>query len=365
MIVDYEKYKQIITYGSGYGSSVGIGYKKIALITGITGMDGSIMADFLLDKGYVVHGIIRRSSNFNTNRISHILDKIYLHYGDLNDMGNIINIIGCVRPDEIYNFAAMSHVKVSFDIEKYTFESNTIGILNILQSVKILGIADTVRIYHASTSEQFGNITDGSVVLNEKSPMIPVSPYGISKLAAYHLCNYYRDAYRMFVVTSILFNHEGERRGPTFVTKKIANYIGRYSKAAGCIEPLQLGNLDSKRDWGYANDYMEGVWAMMQHSIPDNYVLATGETHTVREFVELAFSEININIAWCGHGDSEYGIDSSNGNIIVQVTPDYYRAIDIHALIGDYSKAKDILGWEPQTSFRELVQLMVSHSIKN
>lgn len=338
--------------------------QKVALIVGITGMDGSYCADLLLSKGYIVHGMIRRASDFNTRRIEHIFDKIQLHYGDLTDMGNVLSVINNVKPDELYNFAAMSHVKVSFELENYTFQTNTIGVLNILQAVKILGLEKKTKIYHASTSEQFGNITDGSSLLNERSHMVPVSPYGIAKLAAYHLCNYYRDAYDMFIVTSVLLNHESERRGPTFVTKKITDYVGKFSKHRDTTKPLQLGNLDAKRDWGYAPDYVEGVWMMMQHSTPDNYALATGETHTVREFAELAFLEIGVEIEWRGHGDSEYGVDKTSGRCVVQVNPKYYRPIDIEALIGEYSKANQVLGWSPKTSFRELVKIMVKDSVE-
>lgn len=338
--------------------------EKTVLITGITGQDGSLATELWLSKGYNVHGIIRRASNFNTFRIDHILDKITLHYGDLTDMGNILSIIKRVQPTTILNFAAMSHVKVSFELESYTFQTNTLGILNILQAVKILGMEKTTRIYHASTSEMYGNVTDGNNLLKEDSPMIPVSPYGISKLAAYHICNYYRDAYNMFVVSSVLLNHEGERRGPTFVTKKITDYVGKYYKNK-IQQPLKLGNLDSKRDWGYANDYIDGIWMMMNHHTPDNYVLATGETHTVKEFVELAFAEIGISIKWEGSETNEKGYNSENGDLLVEVDEKYYRPIDIHALIGDYTKAKENLGWTPATSFNELVQIMVKNSIRN
>lgn len=338
--------------------------EKIVLITGITGQDGSLAADLWLSKGYKVHGIIRRASNFNTFRIQHILDKITLHYGDLTDMGNILSIIKNVNPNIILNFAAMSHVKVSFELESYTFQTNTLGILNILQAVKILEMEKTTKIYHASTSEMYGNVTDGNNLLKEDSPMIPVSPYGISKLAAYHICNYYRDAYNMFVVSSVLLNHEGERRGPTFVTKKITDYVGKYYVKKS-QHPLKLGNLDSKRDWGYANDYINGIWMMMNHSTPDNYVLATGETHTVKEFVELAFAEIGISIRWEGSDINEKGYNTINNELLVEVDEKYYRPIDIHALIGDYTKAHTQLGWAPTTSFNELVKIMVKNSIEN
>lgn len=336
-----------------------------ALIFGITGQDGSTLAELLLDKGYEVHGVIRRASNFNTQRIDHIFNKLKLHYGDLTDAGNIHSLIATIRPNEIYNFAAMSHVAVSFELEKYTFETNTLGVLYILQAVKSLGLQYETKIYQASTSEMFGNVTDGSLLLNEDSPMLPVSPYGVSKLASHHICNIYRDAYDMFIVSSVLLNHESERRGPTFVTKKISDYVGKYKVSMDRkkdIPPLQLGNLDSMRDWGYARDYVEGIWMMMQHHTPDNYTLATGEAHSVREFVELAFKEIGIEVEWHGKGDEEYGVDKDSCRILVQVNKKYYRPIDIDHLIGDYSKAERILGWKPKTSFKQLVNIMVTDS---
>ncbi|KAJ3057603.1 hypothetical protein HK102_011022, partial [Quaeritorhiza haematococci] len=256
---------------------------KIALITGITGMDGSYLSEFLLSKGYQVHGIVRRASTFNTKRIDHIFARLVLHYSDVTDAMSILSVIQRVRPDKIYI--------VSFELEQYTYQVNTIGILNILQAVKILGLHS--RVYQASTSEMFGN-ANGSLALTEESTMVPVSPYGISKLAAHHMANYYRDAFGMFVVSSILLNHEGERRGPTFVTQKIVDFVARHNH--NTKEVLLLGNLDAKRDWGYYKDYIEGIWLMMQQRVPENYVLATGETHSVREFVELAFAEIGVKI---------------------------------------------------------------------
>lgn len=340
--------------------------KKTALIFGITGQDGSILSELLLSKGYDVHGVVRRSSQFNTQRIDSIFNQLTLYYGDLTDCGNVHSIISKVKPDEIYNLAAMSHVAVSFELENYTFETNTLGILNILQAVRCLNLLQT-KVYQASTSEMFGNVSNGDL-LNEKSPMIPVSPYGVSKLAAHHMCNIYRDAYNMFIVSSVLLNHESEHRGPAFVTKKIADYVGKYNyfvkQNNQSLNPLQLGNLDSKRDWGYARDYMEGVWMMMQHNIPDNYTLATGEAHSVREFVELAFKKIGIDIEWHGSGENEYGTDKETCAIVIQVNKKYYRPIDIDYLVGDYSKAKAILGWEPKTSFEELVNIMVQDSCK-
>jgi GDPmannose 4,6-dehydratase len=337
---------------------------KVALITGIGGQDGSTMADLLLELGYEVHGIIRRSSNFNTQRIEHIFNRIHLHYGDLTDAGNIYSIINKVQPDEIYNFAAQSHVKVSCELENYTFQVNTMGLLNILQAVRQLGLDKKTKIYQANTSEQYGNVTDGTVLLTEKSPMLPVSPYGISKLASYHLANYYRDAFGMFVVSSVLLNHEGERRGHTFVTQKIAQHVGKYYKNNGNVSTLRLGNLNAKRDWGYAKDYVQGVYLMMQYHKPDNYLLATGEEHSVREYVELAFKEIGVNIAWRGEGENEIGYNVETEQTLVEVDPKYYRPIDIEHLVGDYSKAKNVLNWEPKTTFPELVSLMVKAACK-
>jgi GDPmannose 4,6-dehydratase len=329
--------------------------KKVALITGITGMDGSFLAELLLEKGYIVHGIIRRSATFNTQNIDDIFDKLHLHHGDITDTMNIFNIISKVRPCEIYNLCAMSHVKVSHDIENYTIQTNFVGVLNILQAVRTCGLEKTCKIYQASTSEIFGNVTDGSSLLNEESPQKPVSVYGISKMAAEHLCNLYRDAYGMFVVNSLLFNHESPRRGGTFVTQKIARYVGRgdFSK------PLQLGNLNARRDWGHSKDYVYGIWLMLQQETPDNYVLATGETHSVSEFVELALEEIGIKILWTGSGVDEVGINLLTGETIVQVNKKYYRDIDIECLIGDASKAKNKLGWEPKITFKGLVSEMV------
>lgn len=342
--------------------------KKVALITGICGQDGSFLAEILLEKGYEVHGIMRRTATFNTQNIDHIFDKLQLHYGDLTDAMNIFNIISTVRPCEIYNLGAMSHVKVSHDIENYTFQTNTLGVLSILQSVKNLGMEKTCKIYQASTSEIFGNITDGSFKLNEDSPQNPCSVYAISKYASQQLSNMYRDAYGMFVVNSLLFNHESPRRGGTFVTKKITDYVGKYYKN-NSIEPLQLGNLNARRDFGSAREYMKGVYLMLQQEIPQNYVLATGETHSVREFVELAFKEINVEIVWQGTGIDEIGIkkcteDDSEQHIIIKVNPKYYRDIDIECLIGDASKAKKELGWTYDLSFNDLVKEMVQASLR-
>lgn len=336
---------------------------KIALITGIGGQDGSITAELLLNKGYIVHGIIRRTSNFNTQRIDHIFNRIELHYGDLTDSANIFSIIAKVRPHEIYNFAAQSHVKVSSELENYTFQANTIGVLNILQAVKLLGMSKFCKIYQASTSEEFGNATDGTSLLNELSPKMPVSVYGISKLASEHLCRLYRDAYDMFIVSSTLFNHESERRGHTFVTQKIANYVSKYNSNID-MEPLQLGNLDAMRDWGCAKSYCEAIYLMMQNKTPDNYVIATGETHSVREFVQLAFKSINIETESSGTGKNEVIMDKASGKVLVVVNPKYYRDLEINCLIGDAKKAKRELGWEYTKPFEELVDDMVKYAIQ-
>ena len=341
--------------------------KKVALITGITGQDGSFLAELLLEKGYIVHGIIRRSATFNTQNIDRIFDKLHLHHGDITDSMNIFNIISKVRPCEIYNLCAMSHVKVSHDIENYTFQTNTMGVLTILQSVRSLGMEKTCKIYSASTSEIFGNITDGSFKLNEDSPQNPCSVYAISKYAAQQLCNMYRDAYGMFVVNSLLFNHESPRRGGTFVTKKITNYVGRYYKN-NSIKPLELGNLNAMRDWSHAKDMCYGIFLMLQQETPKNYVLSNDTTHSVREFVELAFKEIGVEIVWKGVGINEVGIKKGTENdlephIIVKVNPKYYRDIDIDCLIGDSSRARNELKWLPKYSFEDLVKEMVQSSL--
>jgi GDPmannose 4,6-dehydratase len=342
--------------------------KKVWLITGSTGMDASHFFDLLLELGYTnIHGIMRRSATFNTQNIDHIFDKLKLYYADLTDSMNIHNIINKVKPDYIVNFAAQSHVKVSHDLENYTFQVNTLGVLNILQSVRSLGLEKTCKIYHASTSEMYGNQTDGCNLLNENSPMTPVSIYGISKKAAQEICNMYRDAYGMFIVSSVLFNHEGPRRGHTFVTQKIADYVAKYKKQTELnnkTEPIHLGNLNARRDWGDAKLYVKAVYMMLMQEKPDNFVIATGETHSVREFVELAFKEIGKEIVWQGSGVNEVGIESGTNNILVKVDPKYYRDIDIECLIGDSSKAKRILGWEYNSEFKDLVKSMVDAAIQ-
>ena len=334
---------------------------KVWLVIGACGQDGSHFLDILIEKGYNIsgiHGTMRRSSSFNTSRIDHIFNKITMHYIDLTDATNVFNIIGNVRPDYIVNFAAQSHVQVSSELSNYTLQVNTIGVLNILQSVKTLEL-NSCRIYQASTSEMYGNaIKNTGKSLNEYTTQTPVSIYGISKMASEHLCNYYRDAYGMFIVNSILFNHTGPRRGGTFVTQKIANFVKKYKNNSDCV--LELGNLNAKRDWGYAKDYCEAIYLMLLQPNPDNYVIASGETHSVREFVEKAFKCINIEVEWKGEGIDEVGIDKNTGKIIIRINPRYYRAIDIDCLLGDYSKAKRILEWEPKTSFDTIVRMMVN-----
>lgn len=333
--------------------------QKTWLITGITGQDGSLFADYLLKLGYTnIHGILRRSSTLNTSNIDHVFDKLKLHHGDLTDSMNIHSIISKVKPDYIMNFAAQSHVKVSHNIESYTMMTNTMGILYILQSVRELELKNC-KIYHASTSEMYGNETNGETMLTETSPMNPVSIYGISKLAAQNICNMYRDAFGMFIVSSVLFNHEGPRRGKTFVTRKIVDHVIRY-KDNDKIKPLRLGNLNAKRDWGDAEDYMKAVYQMMMLSKPSNYVIASGETHSVREFAEEAFNSVGINIEWVGTGVNEKGINKSTKEVLVVVDPLYYREIDIDCLIGDASKALKELGWKPQVTFKELVSKMIN-----
>ena len=351
---------------------------KVWLITGSCGQGASHFFDLLLEKGYTnIHGTMRRSATFNTQNIDHIFDKLKLHYADLTDPMNIHNIIAQVRPDYIVHFAAQSHVKVSHDVENYTFQTNTLGTLSILQSVRSLGLEHTCKIYHASTSEQYGNTTDGSFVLNENSPMNPVSIYGISKKASQEICNMYRDAYGMFIVSSVLFNHDGPRRGHTFVTQKICNYVAKYNNIKTSrmlslsdhnnlqtLKPLQLGNLNARRDFGYAKDYIKAVYLMLQQENPQNYVIATGETHSVKEFVELAFKEIHVEIIWVGEGIDEVGVDKHTNKIVVEVNPRYFRDIDIECLIGDSSKAQKELGWKLETSFKELVNIMVNAAIQ-
>lgn len=338
---------------------------KKALITGVNGQDGSFLSDFLLEKGYEVHGIIRRSSSFNTGRIEHLYieelkssENFYIHYGDMTDTSNIIRLISEIKPDEIYNLAAMSHVKVSFETPEYTADVDGIGTLRILEAVRILGLEKTTRIYQASTSELYGKVQE--VPQRETTPFYPRSPYGVAKLYGYWITKNYRESYDMFAVNGILFNHESERRGETFVTRKITMAVARI--ANGKQDKILLGNLDAKRDWGYAKDYVECMWLILQHDTPEDFVIATGEMHTVREFATLAFKHAGIEVEWQGEGIDEKGIDAKTGEVIVEVNPEYFRLAEVEQLLGDPSKAKKLLGWNPtSTSFEELVEIMVTH----
>lgn len=333
---------------------------KRALITGITGQDGSYLAELLLSKGYEVHGIIRRASTFNTHRIDHLYKDrhnekvhLFLHYGDMTDSSNLNRILEKVEPDEIYNLAAQSHVKVSFEVPEYTAEVDALGTLRFLDAIKDTGLK--TKFYQASTSELFGKVQD--VPQNELTPFYPRSPYGVAKLYAYWITVNYREAYNIFACNGILFNHESPRRGETFVTRKITMAVTRI--AAGLQDKLYLGNLDAKRDWGYAPEYVEGMWKMLQHSNPEDFVLATGKTSTVREFASLAFKYMGIEIEWQGSGATEKGVDKSKGRVLVEVDPDYYRPTEVDLLIGDASKAKKLLDWEPKVALEELVSIMV------
>jgi len=362
---------------------------KVALITGITGQDGSFLAEFLLEKGYEVHGVMRRSSSFNTGRIEHLyLDEwvrdmkqkrtINLHYGDMTDSSSLVRIIQLVQPDEIYNLAAQSHVKVSFDCPEFTAEADAVGTLRLLEAVRILGMEKKTKIYQASTSELFGKVQE--VPQKETTPFYPRSPYGVAKQYAFWICKNYREAYGMFAVSGILFNHESERRGETFVTRKITIAASRI--AQGLQDKLYLGNLNALRDWGYAKDYVECMWLILQQEKPDDFVIATGEYHTVREFATLAFAEIGIEIGWDGDGIDERGIcvginseraakagvvnaKSLIGRTLVEVDPKYFRPAEVEQLLGDPTKACTVLGWNPhKTSFPELVGIMMRHDMK-
>lgn len=338
-----------------------------ALITGITGQDGSYLAEFLLSKGYEVHGIIRRSSSFNTGRIEHLyLDEwvrdmhrrrlVELHYGDMTDSSSLIRIIGDVRPDEIYNLAAQSHVKVSFDVPEYTAEADAVGTLRLLEAVRILKMEHSVRIYQASTSELFGKVQE--MPQCETTPFYPRSPYAVAKLYSFWIMKNYRESYGMYTANGILFNHESERRGENFVTRKITLAVARI--AAGLQDKLYLGNLDARRDWGYAPDYVECMWLILQQDKPDDYVIATGEFHSVREFATLAFARAGITLRWEGEGEAEKGIDADSGRVLVEVDPRFYRPADVEKLLGNPEKARRELGWNPRkTSFQRLVEIMV------
>lgn len=336
---------------------------KKALITGITGQDGSYLAEFLLEKGYEVHGIVRRASVSNTARIDHLIaeNRVRLHEGDLSDSSSIIRIVGEVKPDEIYNLAAQSHVHVSFDAPEYSGDVDALGVLRILEAVRITGLTDHCRIYQASTSELYGKVEE--VPQNEKTPFHPYSPYAVAKQYGYWIVKEYRDAYGMFAVNGILFNHESERRGENFVTRKITLAAGRI--ACGLQEKLFLGNLDALRDWGYAKDYVECMWLMLQAEEPDDFVIATGVQHTVREFTTLAFRYAGIELEWQGKGMEERGIDKSDGRVLVEVSKEFYRPTDVINLWGDPTKAKTVLGWNPQkTSYEELCRIMAEHDLE-
>lgn len=345
---------------------------KTALITGITGQDGSFLAELLIEKGYSVHGIIRRSSSFNTERIEHLYLKewikdqkqdraINLHYGDMTDSSSLIRILQQVQPDEIYNLAAQSHVKVSFDVPEYTAETDAVGTLRLLEAIRILGLENKTKIYQASTSELYGMVQE--VPQRETTPFYPRSPYGVAKMYAYWITKNYRESYGMFAANGILFNHESERRGETFVTRKITLAAARIAK--GLQNKLYLGNLSALRDWGYAKDYVECMWLILQQEKPDDFVVATGEAHSVRDFCTLAFKYAGIELKWQGEGLNEQGIDVKTGKVLVEVDPKFFRPAEVEQLLGDPTKAQKELGWNPRkTSFEDLVRIMVESDLK-
>ncbi len=345
---------------------------KIALITGVNGQDGSYLAEFLLEKGYEVHGIIRRSSTFNTERIEHLYfetllqdlhknQKIKLHYGDMTDSTNLIRIIQTIKPDEIYNLAAQSHVKVSFEMPEYTAETDALGTLRLLEAVRICDLIKKTKIYQASTSELYGKVQE--IPQSETTPFYPRSPYGVAKIYAFWITKNYRESYGMFAVNGILFNHESERRGETFVTRKITLAASRIKY--GIQEKLYLGNLDSLRDWGYAKDYVECMWLMLQQDTPEDYVIATGVQYSVRYFSELAFKEAGIELEWKDKGENEKGICKKTGKVIIEIDPNYYRPAEVETLLGNPTKAKNQLGWNPsKTSIEELVKIMMKHDLE-
>jgi GDPmannose 4,6-dehydratase len=339
---------------------------KKALITGITGQDGSYLAEFLLEKGYEVHGIIRRASSFNTGRLENIFQypheenlRLFLYYGDLTDSTNIISIIKKIEPDEIYNLGAQSHVKVSFETPEYTAQSDALGVLRILEAVRLLNLDKKIKIYQASTSELYGKAVE--IPQNEKTPFYPRSPYGVAKLYAFWIAKNYREAYNMFICNGILFNHESPRRGRTFVTRKVINSLCKIKY--GMEECLYIGNLEAKRDWGYAKEYVESMWLMLQQEEPEDYVIATGESHSVRELIEETCKHLMIDIEWRGEGINEEGIDKGTGKVIIKIDSNYFRPTEVDYLIGDASKAKEKLGWEAKTKFHDLVKLMVDFEI--
>lgn len=336
---------------------------KTALITGITGQDGAYLAELLLSKGYIVHGIKRRSSLFNTDRIDHLYKdpheekvNLYLHYGDMTDATNLIRIIQDTQPDEIYNLAAQSHVKVSFETPEYTANSDALGSLRMLEAIRILNLEKKTRFYQASTSELYGKVQE--IPQTENTPFYPRSPYGVAKLYAFWIVKNYREAYNMFACNGILFNHESPVRGETFVTRKVTRAVSKIK--LGLQKKFFIGNIDAKRDWGHAKDYVEGMWRMLQHSEPEDFVLATGKTVSVREMIEMAFHEVEIGIEWKGQGKNEKGFNSSSGEMLVEIDPRYFRPAEVDLLVGDYSKAKQKLGWEPKYSLKELISEMVA-----
>lgn len=342
--------------------------KRVALITGATGQDGAYLAEFLLKKGYVVHGIKRRSSSFNTGRVDHLYQdphdaglRFVLHYGDMTDATNLIRIVQDTQPDEIYNLAAQSHVHVSFETPEYTANADGLGALRLLEAIRILGMGKRVRFYQASTSELYGTVQE--IPQRETTPFYPRSPYAAAKLYAYWITVNYREAYGLHASNGILFNHEGPTRGETFVTRKISRAVAAIK--LGRQQTLFLGNLDARRDWGHARDYVEGMWWILQHPEPDDYVLATGEAHSVREFVEKAFTQIGIRINWEGVGVDEKGVDAGSGRILVRVDPRYFRPTEVDLLIGDASKARSKLGWQHKVSFEQLVAEMVASDLKS
>ncbi|ELU02640.1 hypothetical protein CAPTEDRAFT_174389 [Capitella teleta] len=355
------------TPGINNSSSPAKAGRKVALITGITGQDGSYLAEFLIKKGYEVHGIIRRSSSFNTGRIEHLYadpkshteGAMHLHYGDLTDSSCLVKIIAEARPTEIYNLGAQSHVKVSFDLSEYTADVDAVGTLRILDAIRICGLSDQVKFYQASTSELYGKVQE--IPQKETTPFYPRSPYGVAKLYAYWICVNYREAYNIFACNGILFNHESPRRGETFVTRKITRAVAKIK--LGQQDHLELGNLDSKRDWGHAKDYVEAMWLMLQLDKPEDFVISTGVAHSVKEFVEAAFKQVDIEIKWEGSGVDEIGRDKSSGEIRVKVNPKFYRPTEVEYLLGDCTKAKEVLKWETKYDFEGLVSEMVESDL--
>jgi len=341
--------------------------KKKALITGITGQDGAYLSEFLLKKGYEVHGIKRRSSSFNTQRIDHLFQdphienrNFILHYGDLIDTSNLVRIIQQVQPDEIYNLGAQSHVAVSFEVPEFTADSDGIGVLRLLEAIRILGMEKKVRFYQASTSELYGKVQE--IPQTETTPFYPRSPYGVAKLYAFWIVVNYRESYGMYACNGILFNHESPLRGETFVTRKVTRAAARIS--LGLQEKLYMGNIDAKRDWGFAGDYIELMWLMLQQDEPDDYIVATGITTTIRDFISMAFNEVNINLTWEGYGINEKGINKKNGKVIVEIDKIHFRPSEVDILIGDSTKAKEKLGWKPKVLLPELVKMMMEHDIE-